>query len=180
MKDLDIVPECYIDTNLVETLLNMAGEPTDGVNHQKGCNTVVKTITEKMKGAFALGVIDADKLQPSYIKECEEIAASQHISLLKHRTNNHYFLRIQPAMDKLILDCAEEAGIDLTNYGLTSDLKAFTNITKKVNSKNDPRFKKMFKRLRATREMTILSQVLCYLKSHKHTAHPDLLHDFFA
>lgn len=50
MKDLDIVPECYIDTNLVETLLNMAGEPTDGVNHQKGCNTVVKTITEKMKG----------------------------------------------------------------------------------------------------------------------------------
>lgn len=38
MKDLDIVPECYIDTNLVETLLNMAGEPTDGVNHQKGCN----------------------------------------------------------------------------------------------------------------------------------------------
>ena len=30
MKDLFIIPECYIDTNLVETLII-----TDGCNHQK-------------------------------------------------------------------------------------------------------------------------------------------------
>ena len=32
-KDWHIVPECYIDTNLTEFLLD-----SHGVNHQKGCN----------------------------------------------------------------------------------------------------------------------------------------------
>lgn len=39
MKDLYIIPECYIDTNLVETLIT-----TEGCNHQKGCNTVFSEI----------------------------------------------------------------------------------------------------------------------------------------
>lgn len=46
MKDLDIIPECYIDTNLIETILNTKGCYTEGVNHQKGCNTVVKTMND--------------------------------------------------------------------------------------------------------------------------------------
>ena len=101
MKDLDIIPECYIGTNLVETLLNIKGCCTEGVNHQKGCNTVVKTMTNsrKLQDDFALGIVDADKRQPSYVaKECTPIAQTAHITLLKHRTNNHYFLRIAPAM----------------------------------------------------------------------------------
>ena len=35
MRDLYIIPECFVDTSLVESLLT-----TDGVNHQKGCFTV--------------------------------------------------------------------------------------------------------------------------------------------
>ena len=55
MKDLYFVPECYVDTNLVESLLD-----TDGVNHQKGCNTVVNTMKGKvLKDSFAVGVIDS-------------------------------------------------------------------------------------------------------------------------
>lgn len=49
MKDLDIIPECYIDTNLIETILNTKGCYTEGVNHQKGCNTVVKTMNAPKK-----------------------------------------------------------------------------------------------------------------------------------
>ena len=52
MKDLFIIPECYIDTNLVETLII-----TDGCNHQKGCNTVVKTMQQKFANAFSVGII---------------------------------------------------------------------------------------------------------------------------
>ncbi len=37
-----IIPECYIDTNLVETLVC-----TGGCNHQKGCNTVAKVMQDK-------------------------------------------------------------------------------------------------------------------------------------
>lgn len=37
-----IIPECYVDTNLVETLVCPAG-----CNHQKGCNQVAKVMQEK-------------------------------------------------------------------------------------------------------------------------------------
>ena len=87
MKDLDIVPECFIDTNLVETLLHLKQVDTDGVNHQKGCNTVVRVMTtsKALKDSFALGIVDADKRPLSYVKnECNEIARSRHIVLLKH------------------------------------------------------------------------------------------------
>ena len=36
-----VIPECYIDTNLVETL-----SCTGGCNHQKGCNQVAKVMKE--------------------------------------------------------------------------------------------------------------------------------------
>lgn len=61
MKDLFIIPECYIDTNLVETLIK-----TDGCNHQKGCNTVVKVMNERFAKDFALGIVDKDKRQIRY------------------------------------------------------------------------------------------------------------------
>ena len=63
MKDLFIIPECYIDTNLVETLII-----TDGCNHQKGCNTVVKTMQQKFANAFSVGIIDEDKRQVSFLR----------------------------------------------------------------------------------------------------------------
>lgn len=50
-----IIPECYIDTNLVETLV-----PTKkGYNHQTGCNKVVGLMQnmKQLKDGFALGII---------------------------------------------------------------------------------------------------------------------------
>lgn len=71
-----ILPECYIDTNLVETLVFHAG-----CNHQKGCNQVCKVMQEKFPDRFAVGIIDADKRRPSYINEFQEIASSEHLKL---------------------------------------------------------------------------------------------------
>ncbi len=85
MKDLDIIPECYIDTNLIETILNTKGCYTEGVNHQKGCNTVVKTMNDpkKLKNEFALGIVDADKQQPSYVEACAVIARTHPIRRIR-------------------------------------------------------------------------------------------------
>ena len=84
MKDLFIIPECYIDTNLVETLII-----TDGCNHQKGCNTVVKTMQQKFANAFSVGIIDEDKRQVSYVKEFSEIARTPSLRLKKHGSKSH-------------------------------------------------------------------------------------------
>jgi hypothetical protein len=63
-----IIPECYIDTNLVETLVCPAG-----CNHQKGCNQVAKVMQEKFADRFAIGMIDADKRRPGYLVHTKNV-----------------------------------------------------------------------------------------------------------
>lgn len=48
-----IIPECYVDTNLVETLVCPGG-----CNHQKGCNQVAKVMQDKFANRLAIGIID--------------------------------------------------------------------------------------------------------------------------
>lgn len=163
-KDWHIVPECYIDTNLAEYLLN-----SHGVNHQKGCNAVAKKMTESnLKDQFSIGIIDNDKRQHSYVSEFTEIAHTKHITLLKHKSRPHYFVRISPAMDQFILDCAAEQGVNLQDYGLPSELAEFTKITKDVNAKNDYRFKSLFGAIENAKEMSMLCSVLNYLNDEQY------------
>jgi hypothetical protein len=163
-KDWHIVPECYIDTNLAEYLLD-----SHGVNHQKGCNAVAKKMMESnLKDQFSIGIIDNDKRQHSYVSEFTEIAHTQHVALLKHKERPHYFVRISPAMDQFILDCATEQGINLQDYGLPTELVEFTKITKDVKAKNDFRFKSLFGALENSIEITKLRSVLNYLNDEQY------------
>ena len=46
---LYIIPECYVDTNLISTLINAA------VNHQKCCTKVTETLNKTFSDNFAVG-----------------------------------------------------------------------------------------------------------------------------
>lgn len=166
MKDLFIIPECYIDTNLVETLII-----TDGC----GCNTVVKTMQQKFANTFSVGIIDEDKRQVSYVKEFSEIARTPSLRLKKHGSKPHYLIMVSPAMDGFLLKCAEELGISMEEYGYTSCLKEFTSITKSVTSKNDSALKKLFKALDNASEMIVLKEWLEYLKKNQYKCNVDEL-----
>lgn len=177
MKDLYIVPECYVDTNLVEALLT-----TDGVNHQKGCYAVANAMKSRVLiDSFAVGVIDFDteKTQPTYVSEFAEIAHTQHLVLLKHQAKPHYLVMIKPAMDQFILDCAEEQCVSMSDFGLSSDLEGFKKQTKTVDSKHDIRFKNLFKAIRRNAEITMLRNVLNYLKEHRYQSKIEELKYFF-
>ena len=54
-KLLYIMPECFVDTNLIEYLLN------SGVNHQHCCSKVVGQLNSTFADKFAIGIIDKDK-----------------------------------------------------------------------------------------------------------------------
>lgn len=175
-KDWHIVPECYIDTNLVEFLLN-----SKGVNHQKGCNLVAKQMKEtNLKDIFSVGVIDNDKRQHSYVKEFEIVASTSHIELMKHKTRPHYLFRISPAMDQFILDCASEVSVNLQEYGLPDDIKSFTQITKDVKAKQDIRFKNLFRAILPAKEMSIFHSVINYLNTHKYQCEEETIKNFFS
>ena len=52
-----IFPECYVDTNIMKTLLYL-----DGVNHQYGCSKVMSGMSSgRFADGFAVGIVDDDK-----------------------------------------------------------------------------------------------------------------------
>ncbi|MEO8962218.1 MAG: hypothetical protein ABI325_10065 [Ginsengibacter sp.] len=67
-----IVPECYIDTMLVQTLV--PPEKSNRYNHQHGCFAVSNEMElYSLKDKFALGIIDNDKKKAKYLSKFFEI-----------------------------------------------------------------------------------------------------------
>lgn len=161
-KMLHIIPECYVDTNLIEFLLGAA------VNHQHCCSKVVGTMNDKFGNQFAIGIIDKDKVEMGYLRECDTIAQYGHLTLYKHKIRHHYLFTIAPAIDKFVLDCSQECGIVLGNYDLPSDLPSFTKVTKQITSNKDRRFKKLFSAIQHHDEIIALRETLTYINENKY------------
>lgn len=170
---LYVIPECYVDTNLIEYLLDAH------VNHQHSCTKVIGNLKNSYKDKFAIGIIDRDKKQMGYIDECNEIAKTKHLTLLKHKTQNHYIITIKPAVDKFILDCTMQQSVNTEEYGLPSKLKDFTNVSKSVTSNTDSRFKDLFKVLRGNQEFRNLKISLEYMVQNKYDIDPNVLKNLF-
>lgn len=166
--DENIIPECYVDTNLIETL----APPVNHYNHQKGCGTVANVMKGHFSDRFALGIIDKDKKQIDYLKEFSEICKTDSLILHKHPNKPHYIIQVFPAIERFILRCAVESGISLEDYGLSSDIEKLKKRSKTVTSKNDNDFKRMFKALKreGVNDLDVLSAWISYLKSHPYDA----------
>jgi hypothetical protein len=166
--ELSILPECFVDTNLIETLV----PPAKGYNHQKGCGKIAKIMQEKFHDRFALGVIDKDKKELKYAQEFDLIIDKGDIQLFRHKEKNkhHYLIFILPAAEEWIIKNTEIAGILLEDYGLPSGLRDLLRISKKVTSKHDCRFKQLFHTLKnsRTQSIEILSEWIQYLKENNY------------
>ena len=176
MRDLRFIPECYIDSNIVETLLD-----SKGVNHQAGCYKVCSTMSKTYKDDFAVGIMDYDKKRPTYPNEFTQLAKSEHLKLLKHKSKHQYIIYICPACEQFILDCSHQNNINLkTSYKIGNNLKDLQQQTKLSKSQKDPDFKKLFKYLREYNpEFTCLKNVLNYLKENPFQADEKVLKSFF-
>lgn len=159
MRSLNIITECCVDTNLVETLCNIL------VNHQKCCSKVTGVMEMTLSDGFAVGVIDDDKKKPSYVSQFHDNCRSEHLTFLKHDTKPHYLILVKPAADKFILDVAKTAGVDVRKFGFSDKLKEFTARTKTLSSDKDPNLKALFTTLRGFGEFKLLSSVMTYLNN---------------
>ena len=124
--DLSVIPECYVDTNLIETI----APPVSRYNHQKGCGTVAKVMKERFSDDFALGIIDKDKNELDYLKEFDIVHSSGNLVLHKHQTKHHYFIQINPAVEGFILSATGAANLNMEDYGLPSSMDALKKISK--------------------------------------------------
>lgn len=175
--DLHILPECFVDTNLVETI----APPThkSGYNHKTGCENVVKAMQEikDLKDGFALGIVDEDKVILKYSKEFDMIVDKTQLKLLKHPQKNHYLIYVIPAIEKWIIHHADEVHLNLVDFELPHDFLELRKYSKVRTSNKDIKFKKLFKALQKQEAtgVLLLSKWINYLKQHPYDA--DL--DFF-
>ncbi|MDO9267520.1 MAG: hypothetical protein Q7T96_00220 [Methylobacter sp.] len=169
-----IIPECYIDTNLVETIVppERAGS-TRGYNHQHSCNKVVGIMKDKLNDDFAVGILDYDKRPLSQTSKFELLTEKQSLKLYKHPEKNHYLI-FHPPIEQWILDEAKQVGIslDAPAYNLPTTLKELMNETKHEHSKNDQRFKCLFRALIKQNAfgINLLATWTKYLKEHPYSA----------
>lgn len=168
--DLSIIPECFVDTNLIETIC----PPQKGYNHQKGCGNVAKTMQNKFKDSFAVGIIDRDKKEIKYLDEFLLKVNIGNLFLYQHPKKPHYIIQISPAIESFILECAAQIEIKTEKYGLPDSLIDFKKITKKQTSKKSPQLSKLFIELRNKNayQIVTLSNWISYLK--ENTYHSDI------
>ena len=162
----NIFPECFVDTNILKTLLRL-----DGVNHQHGCSKVMSGMkTGRFAEGFALGVIDDDKKKTYDYRDFQELAKSGHLTLMKHKEKHHYLIFVCKAAEDLLLSCAKELQLDLSKYDLPSTLEEFKEVTKNTESDKDPRIKRLINALRGSSEMSRLERTVNYLQTKQYTA----------
>ncbi len=144
-----VIPECNIDSCLFNVLLQFG---KDGVNHTKGNATVVKKVREKFDNLFCVAVIDKDRRDIEFIaNECDRVETGdfeEYFRLFKRKGKHHYFIQMVPVIEKWIMKVAGELEVKLTNFGINAEsLEELNHITKTTDSKNDDRFKRLFKEL---------------------------------
>ena len=161
-KILHVIPECYVDTNLIEFLLDAR------VNHQHCCSKVVGTLEKVYRDSFAIGIIDRDKVEMGYIEKCDQLAATKHLTLFKNKTQPQYLITISKAVDQFILDSSADQNVNPNVYGLPSKLSDFTKVSKSITSNRDPRFKNLFKALINNQEFKNLRASLLYMVANKY------------
>jgi len=169
-----LCPECYVDTNIIKTLLNV-----DGVNHQHSCTKVMGCLRKNFQDEFAIGIVDDDKKKTYDYSEFEELARSEHLILMKHKSRMHFLIFVHKAAEDLLLSCAKELGINMANFNLPSDLEGLKEITKDCESDKEPRIKQLVKALQPASEMARLQRTIDYLCNKQYQADKEKLIELF-
>ena len=165
MKYNEIMPECFIDSTLVGSLLDAK------VNHKHSCNEVAKAMEKgEYKDAFAVGIIDNDKRKISYIEGFEEIGRTDNLTFLKHKNKHQYVIKVgkdRKAMETFIKANVKAIGMKMEDFDLPSDYAELIEQTKSITTQKDPRILKLCKALRQSPEVAKLQDVLSYLAANK-------------
>ena len=165
--DNHIVPECYIDTMLVQTLV--PPKKNSRYNHQHGCFDVSNEMElYGLKDKFAVGIIDNDKKKAKYLKGFIEIDNIENaLKLYKHQSRHQYFIELNPAIEVWILKVCEQEAIDIfVEFGLPNNLKALKQITKPQTSSKDKRFIDLFLRFKMSGNRSV-SKLIGWLQKLK-------------
>jgi hypothetical protein len=144
MKDLRIVPECYVDTKVAEII------GRSRYNHQHGCSDVANHLKNHLKDKMALGIVDEDQNKgfiAKYLLEFNFIIAENDLILKQHKSRMQFLILISPEIEKWLLQNANTVGVVPIDYDLKDNLLGFKKLTKRQNIDHNIGFHRFIKEL---------------------------------
>ena len=146
-----IFVECKPDFELVKSL----GIGKKLIAHAGNKASICKRL-QKIKNSK--GMVDEDpySIQPSYIKNLEEVSNENDIKLLFDRRRNNYIIVLSPRLEEWVLKVAEKNGIDPRGYHLPNDADY---LHKQINQSLQ-NFKKLLQALHRSKEFQYLKKVI--------------------
>lgn len=135
------VPECFFDTMLFKKILNTNRR----LMHTKGCNNVVNRfrVIKGKKGSlydssFGVGMVDRDKRELSYLKECELVIDHKNLLLWKFPERHHYIIQLDPPLEEWVSIVLKSDNKKASDFGYPIDYKKLKNALKDdIDKEND-------------------------------------------
>ena len=128
---LYFVPECYFDTVLLKKLL----QTNKRLMPRKGCNNVMRDLeSERLKSLFAVAIIDKDKTELNYLKECKIIHDADKLILWKHENRNHFIIQLNPPLEKWIIEVLDEYNLKIEDFGYS---RSYNKLKRQIKSDID-------------------------------------------
>ncbi|MEO8413951.1 MAG: hypothetical protein ABI472_09840 [Ginsengibacter sp.] len=161
---LYFVPECYFDTVLLKKLL----KTNKRLMHRKGCNNVVRDLeSPRLKNLFAVALIDKDKTELNYLRECKVLYNADKLILWKHEKQSHFIIQLNPPLEKWTIDMLDENKLTIEDFGYSRNYKKLKKeIKDDIDKEDDEKLNKLLDALVKTDCSTIkkLKSFLIYLK----------------
>lgn len=167
---LYFIPECYFDTVLLKKLLRT----NKRLMHRKGCNNVIRDLeSERLKNSFAVALIDKDKTELNYLKECKVLYDAEKLILLKHANKNHFIIQLNPPLEKWIVEILNENNLRIEDFGYSGNYKKLKKqIKADIDDESDEKLNRVLNAIIKTDCLTIkkIKSFLIYLKEKNYDA----------
>lgn len=177
-QQMNVFPECNVDTNLVVHILG------GYVKHKSTCNEVVKAVNKS--DDFAVGVIDADKRQATMDAGFHEYALpqnvdglSRHVRFFIHDDRKRFIFTVYKAMDSFIFNAAMSQKANMSAFGNPKNVDEFLAYTKNVQAETDPKLRKLFNEIKDYPELMCFRNTLKYLLAKKYKVDIGVAKQFF-
>ena len=168
---LYFVPECYFDTVLVAKILRADKKR---LLHRKGCNNVVNDLnSQRLKNSFAVGIVDKDKTELDYFKDCTAIYNADKLILWKHKDRMQFVIQLNPPLEKWIIELLGESGIAIEDFEYSKDFKKLKKqIKADIDSESDEKLNRLVNAILKLDCESIrkINSVLKYLKEKNYQA----------
>ncbi len=116
---------------------------------------------------FAVAIIDKDKSELSYLKECESLYDADRLILWKHKKQNHFIIQLNPPLEKWIIEILDESNLKIEDFGYSGNYKKLKReIKEDIDNEGDEKLSKLLNAIIKTDYKTVkkLKSFLLYLK----------------